>query len=148
MNFLKKLGISCYINAVAALLILVSMFLTIASSMNVGFSIDELGYIIAFSIIAILAIVGSYFLSLKFGNKLISYLPLLVAGVLAGLCFIFVLNARTYLIGTLWVTQLDLSNPYAVAAMNTGAPAFIMYCVSMVILAVGSFFNIIPEKKA
>ena len=99
-------------------------------------------------IIAILAIVGSYFLSLKFGNKLISYLPLLVAGVLAGLCFIFVLNARTYLIGTLWVTQLDLSNPYAVAAMNTGAPAFIMYCVSMVILAVGSFFNIIPEKKA
>ena len=74
MNFLKKLGVSCYINAVAALLILVSMFLTIASSMNVGFSIDELGYVIAFSIIAILAIVGSYFLSLKFGNKLISYL--------------------------------------------------------------------------
>ena len=60
MNFLKKLGVSCYINAVAALLILVSMFLTIASSMNVGFSIDELGYVIAFSIIAILAIVGSY----------------------------------------------------------------------------------------
>lgn len=145
---LKKPGISCYINVVAALLILVSMFLTIASSTNIGFSIDELGYIIAFSIIAILAIAGSYFLSLKFGNKLVSYLPLLVAAVLSGLCFIFVLNARTYLIGTLWVTQLDLSNPYAVAAMNTGAPAFIMYCVSMVILAVGSFFNIIPEKKA
>lgn len=145
---LKKPGISCYINVVAALLILVSMFLTIASSTNIGFSIDELGYIIAFSIIAILAIAGSYFLSLKFGNKLVSYLPLLVAAVLSGLCFIFVLNARTYLIGTLWVTQLDLSNPYAVAAMNTGAPAFIMYCISMVILAVGSFFNIIPEKKA
>lgn len=145
---LKKPGISCYINVVAALLILVSMFLTIASSTNIGFSIDELGYIIAFSIIAILAIAGSYFLSLKFGNNLLSYLPLLLAAVLAGLCFIFVLNARTYLIGTLWVTQLDLSNPYAVAAMNTGAPAFIMYCISMVILAVGSFFNIIPEKKA
>lgn len=145
---LKKPGISCYINVVAALLILVSMFLTIASSTNIGFSIDELGYIIAFSIIAILAIAGSYFLSLKFGNKLVSYLPLLAAAVLSGLCFIFVLNARTYLIGTLWVTQLDLSNPYAVAAMNTGAPAFIMYCISMVILAVGSFFNIIPEKKA
>lgn len=145
---LKKPGISCYINVVAALLILVSMFLTIASSTNIGFSIDELGYIIAFSIIAILAIAGSYFLSLKFGNKLVSYLPLLVAAVLSGLCFIFVLNARTYLIGTLWVTQLDLSNPYADAVHNEGRSTCIHSSNSMVILAVGSFFNIIPEKKA
>ena len=148
MNFFKKIGISCYINALAAVLILVSMILAIVSSTNVGFGIDELGYIIAFSIIAILAIVGAFFLSLKFGNKLVSYLPLLVAAILSGFCFIFVLNARTYLIGTLWVTQLDLSNPYAVAAMSTGAPAFIMYGVSMFILAIGSFFNIISEKKA
>lgn len=147
MNFLKKFGIATYINVIAAVLIFVSMILTIVSSSNIGFSIDQLGMIIAFSIIAILALAASYFVAKKFGNGLISYLPLLVAAVLSGVCFIFVLNSRTYLIGTLWVTQLDLSNQYAVAAMNTGAPAFIMYCVSMVAIAVGAFFNVVPEKK-
>lgn len=147
MNFLKKFGISCYINVVAAILILVSMILSIISSTNIGFAIDELGYVIAFSIISLLGIVSSYFIAKKFGNNLLSYVPLLVAAVLSGICFIFVLNSRTYLIGTLWVTQLDLSNPYAVAAMGTGAPAFIMYCISMVIIAVSAFFNIVPEEK-
>ena len=48
--------------------------------------------------------------------------------------------------GTLWFTKLDRSNQYAVAAMNTGAPAFIMYFLSMIILTVGSFFDLFNTK--
>ncbi len=143
---IKKLGIGYFISLGALVLILISMFLSIASSSNLGFSIDELPLIIVFSILAILCIIGSGFLTLKFKNNPLSYLPLLVAAVLAGVCFIYVINSRTYLMGTLWFTKLDQSNQYAVAAMNTGAPAFIMYFLSMIILTVASFFNLFNTK--
>ncbi len=147
MKFLKKLGIASYIDVFAAVLILVSMFLSISSSNNLGYAIPELGLLITFSIISILGIAASIFLGCKFGNKLYAYLPLLISCVLSGFCFYFVLNSRTYLIGTLWATKLDQSNPYAVSAMGSGAPAFIIYCASMLIIAVSSFFNIVKEEK-
>ena len=46
-----------------------------------------------------------------------------------------------YLVGTLWVTVLDSTNPLAVRAMNTAAPAFVMYLVSAVLLVAGGFFK-------
>lgn len=144
---IKKLGVGFYISLVALVLILVSMFLSIASSSNLGFSIDELPLIITFSIVSVLCILLSGFLATKKKNNLLCYLPLLVAAVLSGICFIFVLDSRTYLMGTLWFTKLDQSNQYAVNAMNTGAPAFVMYFLSMIVLTVASFFNVHNTKK-
>ena len=56
---IKKLGVGFYISLVALVLILVSMFLSIASSSNLGFSIDELPLIITFSIVSVLCILLS-----------------------------------------------------------------------------------------
>lgn len=145
---IKKLGVGYYISLVALVLILVSMFLSIASSSNLGFSIDELPLIVTFSVISILCILLTGFLATKMNNSFVCYLPLLVAAVLSGICFIYVLDSRTYLMGTLWFTKLDQSNQYAVSAMNTGAPAFVMYFVSMIVLAVASFFNLYKTEKA
>lgn len=145
---IKKLGVGYYISLVALVLILVSMFLSIASSSNLGFSIDELPLIVTFSVISVLCILLTGFLATKMNNSFVCYLPLLVAAVLSGICFIYVLDSRTYLMGTLWFTKLDQSNRYAVSAMNTGAPAFVMYFVSMIVLAVASFFNLYKTEKA
>lgn len=145
---IKKLGVGYYISLVALVLILVSMFLSIASSSNLGFSIDELPLIVTFSVISVLCILLTGFLATKMNNSFVCYLPLLVAAVLSGICFIYVLDSRTYLMGTLWFTKLDQSNQYAVSAMNTGAPAFVMYFVSMIVLAVASFFNLYKTEKA
>lgn len=147
MTFLKKLGISSYINIVCALVIFVSMILSIVSSSNLGYEIPSLWAVILMSIIGIIGIVASTLLSMKIGNKFVAYLPALVTAILSGICFFFVINARTELIGTVWVSHLDDSNPYAVGAINTGAPAFIMYCASMILIAIGSFFNLAKEEQ-
>lgn len=146
-KYFKDFTISSYFNVISIILILVSMILAISSSSNVGYAIDELGWIIFFSILSIVLILSSFYLGYKFNNNLISFVPLLISVILLGLCFMFVLNSRTYLIGTLWVTKLDQSNSNAVNAMNTGAPSFIMYLVSMVLITITSFFNIKKENK-
>ncbi len=146
-NFLKNLTIPSYMSLVSVILILVSLILGIISSSYVGYNIPELGWVIAFSILSILLILSSLYLGEKHENHLISYLPMLVAVVLLGLCFLFVLKNRTYLIGTLWVTKLDQSNPNAVGAMNAGAPSFILYFASMILLSIASFFDIKKKSK-
>ena len=144
---LKKCGLCFYISLIALVLIFVSMILAISSSTNLGYSIDELPLIVTFSIISIICIIGSALLSFKFKNNALSYAPLLVAMVLSGICFTFVISSRTYLMGTLWFTKIDESNQYAVAARNTGVPSFIMYFISMVVLSVASFFNLAKNDK-
>ncbi len=145
-NFLKNLTIPSYLSLASVVLIVVSLILSIVSSNYVGYGIPELGWVIAFSILAILLILSSLYLGEKYENHLLSYLPMLVAVILLGLCFLFVLKNRTYLIGTLWVTKLDQSNPNAVGAMNAGAPSFILYFVGMILLSIASFFDI--KKKS
>ena len=147
MKFLKKFGVASFIDVAAALLILVSMILTIVSSSCLGYEISKLNLVIVFSIVAIICLIASVIMSAFFGNKLYSYIPMLIACVLSGLCFYFVIDARTYLIGTVWVTSLDRTNEYAVKAMGTGAPAFIMYCATMLIVAVAAFFNLVRDEK-
>ncbi len=147
MKFFKKLGIASFIDVIAAILILVSMILTIVSSSCLGYEISKLNLVVVFSIVVIICLFASIALSAFFGNKLYSYLPMLVACVLSGLCFYFVIDARTYLIGTIWVTSLDSTNEYAVKAMGTGGPAFIMYCATMLIIAVAAFFNLVRNNK-
>ena len=145
---IKKCGLCFYISLIALVLIFVSMILAISSSTNLGYSIDELPLIVTFSIISILCIIGSALLSFKLKNNALAYVPLLVDMILSGICFMFVISSRTYLMGTLWFTKLDESNQYAVAAMNTGAPSFVMYFISMVILSIASFFNLSKNDKA
>lgn len=147
MKFIKNLSIASYVNLASAILILASMILTIISSSFLGYEISQLGLIIGFSIVAAICLLGSIALSLKFGNHFVSYIPMLVAAVLSGVCFYFVINSRTYLIGTVWATSLDRTNEYAVGAMGTGGPAFIIYCATMIVIAAGSFFNLTKEVK-
>ncbi len=147
MKFLKKLGIASFIDIAAAILLLVSMILTIISSSCLGYEIAYLNLVIIFSIISIVCLFGSIALSKFFGNKLYSYIPMLIACVLSGLCFYFVINSRTYLIGTVWATSLDRTNEYAVKAMGTGGPAFIIYCAVMLVIAAAAFFNLVRENK-
>ncbi len=143
-----RLGTGAYISLLGAIVGLVAMVFAILSSNCNGYAINEIGMIIAFSIIAILLVFVSIFFSKKHGNSFwLVYLPLLISAILFGICFIVVLNARSYLIGTLWATQLDAGNPDAVAAMNTGAPSFIMFVISMLITTVGSFFSFVSKKN-
>ena len=146
----KKLNLATggIIAVLGALIGLVAMILSIISSNCVGFEISELPIVIVLSIVGFVLIILAIFMGKKHRNSFLSvYLPLLISAICFGVCFIFVLQARSYLIGTLWATQLDASNPDAVAAMNTGAPSFIMFVVSMVIIAVSSFFDFTKGKK-
>lgn len=147
MKFIKKLNVGSFIDLGAAILLFISMIFSICSSSCLGYEIPHLGIVVVFSIIAIICLLGSVLLSLKFGNKLYTYLPMLIATVLSGLCFYFVINSRTYLIGTVWATSLDRTNEYAVKAMSTGAPAFIIYCATMLLIAAASFFSLVKEDK-
>lgn len=154
MKFLKKihnffhLGVGGYIATVGVILGFIGFIFACVSNTYLGYNIDEMAWIVVLSLISVALFIFAAFMGNKRGNDFLTvYLPLLIAGVLFGVCFIFVINARSYLMGTLWFTQLDVDNPDAVGAMNTGAPSFILFFISMVVIAVSGFFNFKSTKE-
>lgn len=145
-QFIKKQGVAFYVQSCTAIIALIAMIFGIASSSAMGFSIENIGGIITASVISIVLIVAAIVLAQRFGNKLYVYGALFVSLFLIGICFMLMIMGRTYLIGTVWFTPLDASNPIAVQAMNTGATSFILYLIAIVICATGSFFKIVKEN--
>ena len=145
---LKKLSIGSFISVFAAVVILVGFILGIVTNAVQGYPVNAFAGFVVAEIGAILLIGGSIFLSFRRGNKLACYLPLFVATVCAGIGFALVIASRTELVGTLWVTALDSTNPLAVKAMNTGTVSFVCNIVAMLLLVVSGFFPLAKEDKA
>lgn len=140
-QFIKKQGIRFYITIVASLVAVIAMILTLVSSSVAGYSIPGIAWVVVATVCMVALVAVSVINANKWKNDIISSVCLWVAVILCVICFGVIVSARAYLVGTLWITVLDSTNPLAVRAMNTAAPAFIMYLVSAVLLVVGGFFR-------
>lgn len=140
-EFLKKQGIVFYISAVSAVIALVAMIITLVSSSVVGYEIPGIAWVVVATIAVLLLVAAATVLSDKAKNEAVIYACLLVATVLCVICFGIIISARAYLVGTLWITVLDSTNPLAVKAMNTATAAFAMYLVSVIMFIVTGFLK-------
>lgn len=145
-EFFKKQSIAFYISAFAALLSLIAMIFALVSSSVVGYSIPGIAWIVVLTILTIVAVVLIPFLSSKLKLEALSYIGLLLSVVFTIACFGIIISARAYLVGTLWITVLDSTNPLAVRAMNTAAVSFILYLVAAVLMVVASFFKVSKKE--
>lgn len=140
-QFIKKQGIRFYITIVSSLVAVIAMILTLVSSSVAGYSIPGIAWVVVATVCMVVLVAVSVINANKWKNDIISSACLWVAVILCVICFGVIVSARAYLVGTLWITVLDSTNPLAVRAMNTAAPAFIMYLVSAVLLVAGGFFR-------
>ena len=140
-EFLKKQGIVFYVSAVSAVIALVAMIITLVSSSVVGYEIPGIAWVVVATIAVLLLVATATVLSGKAKNEAVIYACLLVATVLCVICFGIIISARAYLVGTLWITVLDSTNPLAVKAMNTATAAFAMYLVSVIMFIVTGFLK-------
>ncbi len=141
LNFIKKQGIAVYISAFAALLALIAMIFALVSSSVVGYTISGIAWVVVLTILTILLVASLPILTAKVKIPGFPYIGLLLSVVLTIACFGIIISARAYLVGTLWVTNLDSTNSLAVQAMNTATVAFVLYLLSAVLLVVASFFK-------
>lgn len=144
-KFINNLTFAKILNIVTALLIFVAIIITSVSNSVRGYGINYFGLVITFSVIAFLAVALSAIFADKFKKSYIVDIALFISMVFMMVCFALVINSRTELIGTLWITALDSVNPLAVSAMNTGTASFVLYLLSALLILVSSFFNF---KKA
>lgn len=146
MEFIKKQGIAAYVAVGSALVAFVAMILAAVSSGVRGYAVEGLAWVIVCTVLTVVLVAGAIFLANKYGNKFYAHICLLVAMVLCAVCGFIVVQARTELVGTLWITVLDSVNPLAVSAMNSGASSFIMYFIAMIGFMVSGCFNLCKKK--
>lgn len=140
-KIINNLTVAKILDAVAALLILVAIIVTSVSNSVRGYNISYFPFIIVLSIVSLLVIVLSIIFEEKIKYTYTIEAALLVCMVFSIICFALVINSRTDLIGTLWITALDSVNPLAVKAMNTGTAGFVLYLVSALLILISSFFS-------
>lgn len=144
-EFIKKQGVSFYISAAAAVLSIVAMIMTLVSSSVVGYSIPGVVWVVVCSIAVVVLVALIAVNNAKWHNDLISAACMWIAVILSVICFGIIISARAYLVGTLWITVLDSTNPLAVRAMNTATAGFVLYIVALLMFTVCGF---IKPKKA
>lgn len=140
LEFFKKQGVLFYVSAASAIIALVAMIVTLVSSAVVGYKIPGIAWVVV-STVAVLLLVAAATVLVKGKNELWTYACLLVCTVLCVICFGIIISARAYLVGTLWITVLDSTNPLAVKAMNTATAGFVMYLISMLMFIVSGFLT-------
>ena len=140
-EFVKKQGIRFYITVASSLVSIIAMILTLVSSSVAGYSIPGVAWIVVATLCVVALVAVSVLNANKWKNDLVSTACLWLSVILCIICFGIIVSARAYLVGTLWVTVLDSTNPLAVRAMNTAAPAFVMYLVFAVLLVASGFFK-------
>ena len=142
MGFLKKLSVASYVLAASAVIALVALIVGVVSSSGEGFWTDEMGGVIAFTILAIVCAAAAILLSVKFGdNPLVSLVVLLVVLFLA-LSTCFMIMGKMDVMGTVMFSDLEKGFKPAEDACYIGLASSIIYIVASVVAAGGAFFKL------
>jgi hypothetical protein len=140
VDFLKKAGVTFYLNVVACILSLVASILFIASNATRGYAVLNGGAGIAFAVLAVLLIAGGAFLSIKFGSQhYLTAIVKLVALVFLCLAMGILLSDRVGLASSLFTW--DSHNSVGWGAFYSSVVCIIFILLSVIILIVNAFFD-------
>ena len=140
LTFFKKAGVTFYIGAVAAIVVFMGMVMLLISNGINGYTLENSGLTIAFSVITLLLAVGLVVCALMLGEQ---------NAVTAALRLVFIIFSMTV------VTMLILSramlfsaliswdefNTVGWEAFNSSLASIILYLISVVAFIVCAFFK-------
>lgn len=146
MEFIKKAGLTFWLNAAAGLTALIAFIIMLVSNATPGYVIDAVGLAIAAAIIAVLAIGGAAYLAeTKFDgqNPIVAGLNLL-ALVLEMVVFGIILMGRVVLASALF--SFDSRNLVGWGAFNSSVAAMVFIFITVALLIVTAFLG--KKKEA
>ena len=145
---MKKFGIACYLNIVAAILGIVGLFLTVRSStMSADNALTNLSTLILAGVVAIVLVCVAIVAPSRLGNH--DPLPTVsVLGAIALYCYLFgsCVSQRVMLIAGLF--SFNDANTMGWSIFYTCIGAWVCLLLGILLLVIGSFLNSVKEPKA
>ncbi|WP_297721247.1 hypothetical protein [Intestinimonas sp.] len=145
---MKKFGIACYLNIVAAILGIVGLFLTVRSStMSADNALTNLSTLILAGVVAIVLVCVAIVAPSRLGN----HDPLSTVSVLGAIalyCYLFgsCVSQRVMLIAGLF--SFNDANTMGWSIFYTCIGAWVCLLLGILLLVIGSFLNSVKEPKA
>ena len=145
---MKKFGIACYLNIVAAILGIVGLFLTVRSStMSADNALTNLSTLILAGVVAIVLVCVAIVAPSRLGN----HYPLSTVSVLGAIalyCYLFgsCVSQRVMLIAGLF--SFNDANTMGWSIFYTCIGAWVCLLLGILLLVIGSFLNSVKEPKA
>ena len=145
---MKKFGIACYLNIVAAILGIVGLFLTVRSStMSADNALTNLSTLILAGVGAIVLVCVAIVAPSRLGN----HDPLSTVSVLGAIalyCYLFgsCVSQRVMLIAGLF--SFNDANTMGWSIFYTCIGAWVCLLLGILLLVIGSFLNSVKEPKA
>ncbi len=133
----NKLSKTQILTAISAVLVIAALILTVISS-NTAYALNHLITVI----VGCVAAAVLYALVTAFGGKLpvwVRDVLLLVAVFLTSMAMCALISGRTLLAGYIYFSDLEASNPIAIAAMNLAIAAIVAYLVAIVLTVIVGF---------
>ena len=149
----QKIGIGAIINCISAVIAIVALIL-----FGIGWGgsgglfaaqYDSMGPAVAVTIIGVVLVILSIVLNiLKKDNLILGFLAgcmSVVACIMFGLLFFFVLRCSVYEMGISWASDLHNGEPYVSQACSKALVAAILAVVAVIVNGIGSMFPTTKE---
>ena len=145
---MKKQGIACYLNILAAILGIVGLILTVRSStMSTDNALSNLSTLILAGVVAIILVCVAIIAPNRLGNHdPLSAISVLAAIALYSYLFGSCVSQRVMLIAGLF--SFNANNTVGWSIFYTCIGAWVCLLVGILLLVVGSFLNSVKEPKA
>lgn len=147
MEIFKKLSLASYILVFSALIALIAMIVGIVSCSGEGFWEDEMGAVIALTIIGIVLVAATIFFGIKFGNKVWLSLIMLLIVLFFALATCNMIIGKMDVMGTVVFSDLEKGFKPAEDACYIGLASSIIYIVASLIAVIGTFFNVVRKSE-
>ena len=148
MEIFKKLSMASYILVFSALIALIAMVVGIVSCSGEGFWEDEMGAVIALTIIGIVLVAATIFCGIKFGNKVWLSLIMLLIVLFFALATCNMIIGKMDVMGTVVFSDLEKGFKPAEDACYIGLASSIIYIVASLIAVIGTFFNVVRKSES
>jgi hypothetical protein len=140
VDFLKKAGVTFYLDVAAGVLSLVAAILFIATNAARGFAVLNGGMGIAFAVIGLVLIAGGAYLSIRFGAQhFLTAIVKLVALVFLCLAIGVLLSDRVGLASSLFTW--DSHNSAGWSAFYSSVVSIIFMLLAVIVLIVNAFLD-------
>jgi glucan phosphoethanolaminetransferase (alkaline phosphatase superfamily) len=133
----KKMSKISRLAAVQAILLLAAMVLSIISS-NTAYALSNITLVIVTCVVAVVLAAAVSLLNQKLPGVLVDLL-FLVTTVCTSAALCTMIQGRTKLMGYVYFSDLESSNPVAILAMNLAIAAWVLYFAALVINIVIGF---------
>lgn len=145
-DLIRKISVGGYISVAGALLGLIALIVGLISCSPAGFFSSQMVLVILFSVLAIAAVCGAVFISSKLGDSFISTVLIIGAVVLLMFALFRMVDAKEDVLGTVLFSDLEKGFAPAEFACYVGVAAMVIYAISVLVLILGSFFNVIKKE--